>query len=238
MGKDNIFKRYELKYLLSEERMLELWDLVSKRFVPDRFAHSSIRNIYFDTTDYRLIRRSIEKPNYKEKLRLRSYGTVDDRTEVYAEIKKKHEGIVYKRRIALPYAAALDWLVLREPLREESQISREIDYFYKVYGALRPCVFLSYERDAFVCPECGDLRVTFDRNILFRDKGLSLKQEAFGEEILGTGMVLMELKCRGGLPLWLTGALTELKIFKTSFSKYGEAYVRIYNKNRENNIYA
>ena len=88
MGKDNIFKRYELKYLLSEERMLELWDLVSKRFVPDRFAHSSIRNIYFDTTDYRLIRRSIEKPNYKEKLRLRSYGTVDDRTEVCRDKEK------------------------------------------------------------------------------------------------------------------------------------------------------
>ena len=53
---------------------------------------------------------------------------------------------------------------------------------------------------------------------------LSLTSEVYGTPILPEGKVLMEIKCSGGIPLWMTQVLSKEKIYKTSFSKYGTAY--------------
>lgn len=224
MDYQTIFKRYELKYLLNK-RQKELLIASMKPYMElDQFGHATVRNIYYDTDTYRLIRRSLEKPAYKEKLRVRSYEKAYKNSSVFVELKKKYKSVVYKRRIAMPEQQAIDWLNGEITCPQESQIFREIDYFCSFYEMLHPVVYLSYEREAFYSLRGDDFRVTFDKNILYRENDLSLESEIYGTPLLQDGQVLMELKTSGGIPLWMTHFLTELYIQKTSFSKYGTAY--------------
>lgn len=224
MAYQTIFKRYELKYLLSRWQKERLIASMRPYMALDRFGHSTIRNIYYDTDTYRLIRRSLEKPAYKEKLRVRSYEKVNEKSAVFVELKKKYKSVVYKRRIVMPEQQAVDWLSGAISCPQESQISREIDYFCSFYETLHPAVYLSYEREAFYSLGGDDFRVTFDENILYRTNDLSLESEIYGTPLLRDDQILMELKTPGGIPLWMTHFLTEQQIQKTSFSKYGAAY--------------
>ena len=239
MAFQTIFKRYELKYMLNKEQKTKVLEAIKPYMELDQYGRTTIRNIYFDDNTYRLIRRSIEKPVYKEKLRIRSYAKATDDSIVFVELKKKYKGVVYKRRISLPEQTAMNWVCDRIDFGTNSQISKEIDYFLDYYQNLKPTVFLSYEREAYYS-KCGDdFRVTFDENILFRQEDISLKSEVYGTPILDNDKVLMEIKCSGGVPLWMTKILSENKIFKTPFSKYGTAYKNIiYPKLKETKIHA
>ncbi len=224
MAFQTVFKRYELKYLITKAQKEVLIQAMIPHMEPDGYGSSTVRNLYFDTDTYLLIRRSIEKPAYKEKLRLRCYGTAEPGSIVFAELKKKYKSIVYKRRISLPCKEAMEWITGENHCRNHTQISDEVDYFLDYYGPLHPTVFLSYEREAFYSKDSSDFRVTFDDNILVRQKDLSLSVEPYGTPILSEDKVLMEIKCSGGIPLWMTEILSREHIYKTSFSKYGTAY--------------
>ena len=224
MAFQTVFKRYELKYLLSEAQKQAVGTAMAPYMKLDRYGRTTIRNLYLDTDDYRLVRRSIERPVYKEKLRVRSYAQATADSTVFVELKKKYESVVYKRRLALSEQEATLWLYGKSPCPVKSQISDEIEYFLQYYGKLRPRAFLSYEREAFYALDGSDFRVTFDEQILSRQSNLSLCAETGGHPLLEDGMTLMEIKCSGGIPLWMTHILTEQKLYKTSFSKYGSAY--------------
>ena len=224
MAYQTVFKRYELKYLLTTEQKRIILEAMKPYMQLDKYGRTTIRNLYYDTDNYRLIRRSIEKPLYKEKLRIRSYCQASADSTVFVELKKKYEKVVYKRRISLTEREAMRWLSGEAPCPENTQISREIDYFVDFYEELRPAVFLSYEREAYYEKNGGDFRVTFDDTILCRRDDLSLTSPAYGDPILEEGKVLMELKCSGGIPLWMVKVLSRERIYKTSFSKYGTAY--------------
>jgi len=229
-----VFKRYEIKYLLTEAQQQRVLEAMKPYMQLDDYGRTTIRNLYFDTDDYRLIRRSMEKPVYKEKLRIRSYSTAAPDSPVFVELKKKYRSVVYKRRVRLPLQGALDWTTGKCGCMIQNQISEEIDYFLSFYASLHPTVFLSYEREAYYALDNGDFRVTFDDHILCRRESLSLCEEAWGTPLLPEGMVMMELKCSGGIPLWMTEVLTREHIYKTSFSKYGTAYEKlIYPKLKE-----
>lgn len=223
MGSQMVFKRYEIKYLMTRRQRDAVLAAMEPYMSIDGYGHSSIRNIYYDTPNFRLIRESLEKPVYKEKLRVRSYGPAAAGDPVFVELKKKYQDVVYKRRIALPRAQAEACLDGRMHL-PGSQIGREIAYALEFYRALEPAVFLSYEREAFFERDGGDFRVTFDENIRYRQTELTLDSEAWGKPILQPDQVLMELKTSGGMPLWMVHALSQQSIFKTSFSKYGAAH--------------
>lgn len=224
MAFQTVFKRYELKYMLTAEQKDKILSAISPHMELDKYGRTTIRNLYFDTDIYLLIRRSIEKPVYKEKLRIRSYSRATDDSTVFAELKKKYKSVVYKRRIALPYHEAIDWIQKTRHCNKDTQISEEIDYFISYYKTLHPTVFLSYEREAYYSVDRSDFRVTFDENALARCNELSLNSKVYGTPLLPEGKVLMEIKCSGGIPLWMTKVLSEERIFKTSFSKYGTAY--------------
>lgn len=226
MSCQTVFKRYELKYLLTEEQKKKILQVMESYMALDQYGRSTIRSIYFDTDNYRLIRHSIEKPEYKEKLRVRSYEKAKPDSVVFVELKKKYKHVVYKRRIPLPEREAMEWMTGERHCSAATQISDEVDYFLTYYGSLRPAAFLSYEREAYYSKDGSDFRVTFDDTILFRQEDLSLKSEVYGEPILPEGTVLMELKCPGAIPLWMAHALSREHIYKTSFSKYGTAYVK------------
>lgn len=224
MAYQSVFKRYELKYILTNRQKAEVLKAMAPYMALDRYGRTTIRNIYFDTDNYRLIRHSIDKPNYKEKLRIRSYCQAEPGSPVFVELKKKYKSVVYKRRLALPEAKAMDWICDGRHPGIRTQISDEIDYFRSYYQMLHPTVFLSYEREAYYALDAGDFRVTFDDNILCRQQAFSLGQDVWGTPILPAGKILMEIKCSGGIPLWMTHILTQEKLYKTSFSKYGTAY--------------
>ena len=215
-----VFERVEMKYIITKTQKRAILAEMEPHMRMDQYGRTVIRNLYFDTDSYLLIRRSIDKPIYKEKLRLRSYG--DGR--VFAELKKKYKKVVYKRRIEMQEEQAMDWLCGRKSCESHAQITDEINYFLKYYQTLRPVLFLSYEREAYKTREKSDFRVTFDDTVLCRQTDLSLKSPPYGQPVLDEGLVLMEIKCSGGVPLWMTHLLSKEKIYKTSFSKYGTAY--------------
>ena len=224
MADKSVFQRHELKYILTKEQKRRILDGILHYMKLDQYGRTTIRNIYFDTDDYRLIRRSIEKPVYKEKLRIRNYAKDNAQEKVFVELKKKYKKVVYKRRLSMPEETAMRWLKREAPCGSNSQIAREIDYFLQYYGTLKPVLFLSYEREAYYCKEGGDFRVTFDENVLCRQDALTFQSDIGGMRVLEEDKVLMEIKCIGGMPLWMTEILSREKIYKTSFSKYGTAY--------------
>lgn len=230
MAKGLTFERSEKKYLLTTAQYTALRDVLDAHMTADTYKQYTVCNLYFDTEHNDLIRRSIEKPRYKEKLRLRSYGVVTDDDKVFLEIKKKYKGVVYKRRIVLPYGEVKAYLYDGIPPSETGQIFREIDYFIKFYQAA-PKLYLSYDRVALcgVGEEKG-LRVTFDRNIQSRTYDLDLSVPPSGEQLLAPDQWLMEIKAPGAVPLWLSDALTQLAIYPNSFSKYGKVYARDHKK--------
>lgn len=227
MKYQDTFQRYEIKYLLDSRQKKAILQAMEPYMKLDAYGRTTIRNVYFDTDTFRLIRRSLERPAYKEKLRIRSYQQAGPQDPVFVELKKKYKSVVYKRRISLPECQVLTCFQEGTPLPVHSQIAQEIDYFRAYYGSLEPKVFLSYEREAFFALDGSDFRVTFDENILYRTEELSLGSHVFGHPLLAEHQTLMELKTSGGIPLWMSHTLNRQRAFKTSFSKYGWAYQQL-----------
>lgn len=226
MSDIRIFKRYEKKYLLTMDEYHKLQEALGDHLVKDEYFHSIVSNIYYDTPDYRLIRDSLDKPVYKEKLRLRSYKVISEDDNAYLELKKKYEGIVYKRREKLKYSEA-GRLIENPDLKDDTQIARELGYFIRYYGELSPAIYLGYERDAYtLSPETG-VRITFDYNALWRQEDISLTKGHYGRALFGEGQCLMEVKAPMAIPLYFVRLLEEMNIYPTSFSKYGTAYKTI-----------
>lgn len=225
-----IFRRYEIKYLITRMQQQNIINGMLPFMTEDLHGHSSIQSLYYDTPDFLLARRSIEKPLYKEKLRLRSYGPATPDSDVFIEIKKKYEGIVYKRRIGMKLSEAVNYLSgekysFSPAGPQDKQIFNEIDYFLKYYKELKPRIMLQYERDAYYSQDCPTFRITFDDNIRYRTDNLVMDGPFGGNRILSDDCVLMEVKVSEAMPLWFTGLLTQNHINHTSFSKYGTAYI-------------
>ena len=172
-----------------------------------------------------MIRRSLEKPIYKEKLRIRTYGIPKDGSTCFVELKKKYKGVVYKRRIETDYKNALLYMNVSDNNIRPSQIKNEIDYFKDFYGSLAPSACVFYKRTAYYDRLDRNIRFTFDSDIICRDYDLDLKNGIYGERIIPKDEYLMELKTDGAVPLEFTKLLSELKIYPSSFSKYGTAYI-------------
>lgn len=218
-----VFNRVEKKYMLTQVQYETLLNKINNYMVPDKHGNSSISNIYFDTKNFDLIKRSIEKPVYKEKVRLRSYGIPSLETNVFLEIKKKYKKVVNKRRIEISLQSAYDYMQ-REKLG--SQIEKEIAYTFHRYH-LMPKMLIAYERLAFVGIEDNDFRITFDSNIRFRLTNLKLELGNSGNLILPKDTYIMEVKANFSYPLWFTKILSNLALYPISFSKYGSAYQKM-----------
>ena len=215
-----IFKRYETKYVLTREQYNSILPVISDKLIKEVYNTPFIQSLYYDTDDYLLIRRSIEKPVYKEKLRLRSYGLNDINKKSFFEIKKKYDGVVYKRRIKISEFNTKKFI--EENYSLDSQIGKEIEYMKCLYKGIKPKMLLIYERDAYLGDD--ELRITFDTNVMYRTEDLSLASGLYGNKLIEEDLILMEVKTPTAIPLWLCKLLNENKIYKGSFSKYGEAY--------------
>ena len=226
-----VFKRIEKKYLLSEAQQEALLQRIGAHLKPDEYGRSTVLSLYLDTPDRRIIRTSIEAVDYKEKLRLRSYGTAGADSTVFLELKKKFGGVVYKRRAAMTLAEAERYL--RTGIKPfESQIMSELDWAMRLYGRPKGAMLIACEREAWFDEAHPDLRLTFDRNIRCRENELRLNRGSAGSTLLPKNTVLLEIKTAGAMPLWLADALDAEGILPGSFSKYGEAYLRTLEKKK------
>ena len=215
-------QRRELKYILTKEQCASLKNALKGHMQLDQYGRTSIASIYFDTPDYRIVRASLEQPQYKEKIRLRSYGLASEDSTVFLELKRKVTGIVYKRRISLKEKEITE--ILNEHLENpDNQISKEIAYFSRFYDKLIPTFLIIYDREAYFEPNT-DLRLTIDENPRYRTKNLNLHSSMEGVPLLTDGGAILEIKVQEAMPLWLVNILSEFKIYKSSFSKVGEAY--------------
>lgn len=239
------FQRKEKKYLISLEQCKAIKEGLSSHMRLDDYGKSRIDSLYLDTHEHSLICRSLEKPLYKEKIRVRSYGAFSEADVLYVEIKKKYKGVVYKRRIKMSTQGAIAYCARKMtyedaqriyPVPGENpnkalqygkvQIAREIDAFFRRHEGIVPAMLISCNREAW-CPleldddDCVD-RVTFDYDINFID--LFEAQSVKRRPVTSNGLVVMEIKCAGGYPLWLCDLLADCGAYPRSFSKYGNAF--------------
>ena len=220
-----VMKRYELKYLLSREQTDYLRKRLAGHMEVDKYGKTSIASLYYDTPSYQLIRTSVEKPPFKEKIRLRSYGIATEESPVYLELKRKAYGIVYKRRVETTIPLVHRFFAGEGDICSPGQINKEITTFRDYYKTLVPACLIIYDRVAYFEPG-GDLRLTIDENPRYRTDDLTLTKSMEGKPLLDDGWTILEVKVQEAMPLWLTSILSEGKIYKGSFSKYGEAYRR------------
>ena len=216
-----VFKRYEIKYQLSDAQRERLERVMAAHMVPDEYGPSTVRNIYYDTPSHLLARRSAEHPYYKEKLRVRSYVDADETTKVFVELKKKCDGIVYKRRCTLPLGEAHALLMgKRAP---QGQIERELAFAAQRYEGLVPAMYVAYDRVAYYATDDHEFRMTFDRAVRCRWDDLRLSEVSESTVLMPATTSILEVKCAQGMPLWLVDFLSAEGIRKQSFSKYGTA---------------
>lgn len=227
MAVQQVFKRYEKKYLLTKEQEAAFLKEIEGKMILDKYGEHTICNIYFDTDCFDLIRVSLDHPIYKEKLRLRTYGVPENgEHQAFVEIKKKYDGVVYKRRIALPLREAEDYLyrgIRPQVKKKDEQILNELDWFLKIHPA-KPKVCLTYVRRAFFGADNPDFRMTIDKDITCRSHDVSLMKGVYGDKILKPDTFLLEIKIPGIMPMWMSLILAKLKIYPVSISKYGTYY--------------
>ncbi len=222
-----IFKRYEKKYRITQKQAEELMLRIGDRILPDKFGKSTVCSLYLDTPDFLLIRNSIDARSYKEKLRIRSYGAPSDDKKLFFEIKKKYQGVVYKRRVSMTHSEAFRYIESGiAPF--DSQIMREIDYLMCHYGHPEPSVCIMCEREAYFSCDNPDVRLTVDGNLRYLEGAFPTEESiGTGTPIVPRGEYILEIKTPGAMPIWLAEALSELGIYPSSFSKYANAYYNI-----------
>lgn len=216
-----VFKRYELKYILTPEKYKILLDEINKYLSVDQYGEVTIQSLYYDTSSNRIVRNSMERPDYKEKLRLRSYGLASNNTPVFLELKKKAMDIVYKRRIEIMERDVQPFINCGKS--NPTQLEKEIIYFVNYYQSLKPNMLLLYDRTAYTSDD-SDLRITFDKNVRYRTTDLNLCTSLEGNALFPNGEILMEVKTSLGFPIWLVKLLNKNRIYKGRFSKYAAAY--------------
>ena len=226
-----MMQRYEMKFILTKDQLAAFKNALNGHMEVDQYGKTSIASIYYDTPDYYLIRTSIEKPAYKEKIRLRSYGLANNKN-VYLELKRKVSGMVYKRRINIDEDTAENFLIDKAAQLKDNQVSKELIYFRDRFQHLEPKIMVIYDRTSYAEVD-GNIRLTIDESPRYRTYDLNLHTSMEGNLLLPPGSAVLEIKVLHELPLWLVHILSENKIYKTSFSKVGTAYRLIHNNQNQ-----
>lgn len=217
-----VFRRVEQKYIVSETQYKKIIELANTKLKKDQYFETTNSSIYFDTKDSDLIISSLEKPIYKDKFRVRSYGIPELDDNIFLEEKKKYNGVVNKRRMTIKLSSFYDYLNGINELDGNKQIAKELDYYFKFYNLI-PSLYLAYDRKSYIGSENKNFRVTFDTNVRSRTYDLYLEKGDYGE-LNFCGNYIMEVKSIESMPLWFSHILSKLKIYPSSYSKYGEIY--------------
>lgn len=231
-------QRNELKYVLDGVTYDLFRTLTKSRLESDSFACAHVCSLYLDTCENALIRHSLEKPTFKEKLRFRTYVPDPSPDDIcFLEIKKKMDGVVYKRRVSMTVVEALDFckngdfpsgsLAALSPEKREMaiQILREIEWMYfHQEEILQPTFMISCERLSLKERNTDSLRITFDRDLRWSYKDGRVIPGIAGNALIDSEARIMEIKSTKGFPFWLIDVLNKLEVYPQSFSKVGKSY--------------
>jgi SPX domain protein involved in polyphosphate accumulation len=234
--------RYELKYLIRREQIEALVAELSQTLQVD--AHGGpggsypITSLYYDTPDYKAYWDKLDGHRSRRKVRVRVYGdtTITPETPAFLEVKQRINKLMRKRRVALPYADALDFDNYHElGLRRAEQGStldqsllHEAYYLYRTLQ-LRPSCVVTYDRLAFEGDaRAPDLRITLDTNLRGRIRDLSLLTELPGgrsggatdQQILGPEYAVLEVKANQNVPRWVAQLTARHRCTFYRISKY------------------
>ena len=229
------FRRVEKKYIINKKQYELILKGIKNEMDLDPHGKSTICNLYLDDDNYSLIKNSLQKPVYKDKVRIRSYNLADLESDVYVEVKKKYDGIVSKRRIKAKLKDVYSYLNKEKSIpHKNSQVGKELDYYFKYYN-LHPTAYITYDREAYYARNDKGFRITFDTNIQARDYDLGLDKGIYGNKIFDKDKILMEVKTLGGIPIWFVKMMSEYEIRQGHFSKYGATYLKIIKEKEEIN---
>lgn len=227
-----IFKRYELKYLITRAEHDALREAILGRMAYDTYGDPegkyNIVSLYFESDEKDIYYETVNKLRFRQKLRLRVYDHATLESPSFIEIKQKFTNVVNKRRTVIPLHEAYD--VLNRPFDDSyikdlhasnPQILREALHFRNLYK-LKPATVVSYDRQAFSGIRDGekDLRVTFDYNLMCRDDDLAIENGPEGIHFTDTNLVILEVKVSNSVPFWLARILSEFEFYKQGFSKF------------------
>ncbi|HFU4112522.1 TPA: polyphosphate polymerase domain-containing protein [Streptococcus suis] len=221
------FKRKETKYIVDKETFALLEKDLKKHMVSDEFATSTITNIYFDNEDFDMIQDSIAKKNGREKIRMRIYDAQPSASsQAFLEIKKKENKIGYKYRLTSNPLSVTNYIEkgLVDKTITDEMVTSELEILRERYGTIKPKMYIYYDRVSYKGIEDKKIRLTIDKNLLYRDYHVSATDGKFGEALLDPNKVIMEIKVPEQLPDWLLDLLEKYQLEKQSFSKYGNAY--------------
>lgn len=216
------FLRVEEKFALSNAQFEQLMGIIWQHLVPDQYPRYTLHSLYFDTQEFHDISKSLDHPMFKEKIRMRSYGNPTLGGNVFLESKKKFKKVGQKRRYALAYQANLEQMV-GQALPTHEQIAEELRYTF-IRHHIQPKVFIRYQREAYSAKDDASFRITFDRHLRYRLNDLDLYARESDQPLAQFPDVLMEVKVLDAYPYWLAHALSTLRLYPTSFSKYGAIY--------------
>lgn len=221
------FKRIETKYIVDKETFVLLEKDLQKHMVSDEFATSTITNIYFDNEDFDMIQDSIAKKNGREKIRMRIYDAQPSASsQAFLEIKKKENKIGYKYRLTSNPLSVTNYIekgVIDQTITDE-MVTSELERLRERYGTIKPMMYIYYDRVSYKGIEDKKIRLTIDKNLLYRHYDVAATEGKFGEALLDPNKVIMEIKVPEQLPDWLLALLEKYQLEKQSFSKYGNAY--------------
>lgn len=233
-----VFQRIEKKYILDEEKYNALMEKLDGKLDHNEFPNSTILNIYLDNSNYDLAIKSIQKPVFKEKVRLRSYNVPNKDSTLYLEVKRKYKGVIGKRRIGITQSQYEEYLKTGNIKDVDNrQIFDEIDYTIKRYN-IYPKMLVAYDRVAFYLRENHNIRLTIDFNLRSRTEDLDLYLGDAGKRFFENNMCILEIKSCEAIPIWFANILNSLKIYPTSFSKYGEIYKKTILNSTQKSTYS
>lgn len=218
-----IFSRNEKKYQITQHKAAQLVEAISNKMKPGKYGTYWVQNLFFDTDNWDIIHTSMEKPHYKEKMRLRCYGTPETTDRMFLEFKKKYDGVVYKRRFPIVPAELANYTINEILSRANTQIAKELVYHIQQKGVTEK-FYISYNRQEFTGVHDEDLRLTIDSNISYRLDSLFFTQPQLDCSALDPNKFLLEIKMPLSIPLWLSHILSDLGIFASSFSKYAACF--------------
>lgn len=227
------FKRVETKYLVPEDIYQDFLKDLMENMKEDKYPHSTISNIYYDTADFQIIQDSLAKKNKREKIRVRYYDAhPTSKSLAFLEIKEKdEEGVGHKLRLASTGENITG--LLGDGLSfagMDAEVGMNIRKLRDRYPGIGPSMYIYYdryslkERKNIEGHDYQKIRITFDRNLIFRDYDLESIEQKKGEALLPDQAVLMEIKAPGQKPDWLQSLLDQYGILQVKFSKYAAAY--------------
>ena len=222
---ETIFKRLEKKFILNKHQLTSFKKLINNHMQADAFGHYNVLNIYYDTPNWDIAKLQLEKPIYREKLRMRCYNSNNKNSDMFLELKKKYKGVSYKRRTYIS-----DYANSTFTLNEKKQIDKEIDYYINT-NQVSERMFIGYSREAYAGIQDPNLRLTLDTNICYRTHDLNFNDVTNGTKILAHDQTLLEVKIGGAFPLWLAKFLSENQLYANSFSKFANSYLHMNQHN-------